>query len=120
AKPKESQLDEDKYIMASTISQIREKYFCANCEGSCWATKTGHVKLTGMHYTTWARAILNRLTDINTLSSHAIFTLLPNKRGIPNSQLSSQLSQQMPWQIPSQVLFQVSSQALSQMPSQIP
>jgi hypothetical protein len=43
--------------MASTISQIREKYFCANCEGSCWISKTGHIKLSSMHLTTWARAI---------------------------------------------------------------
>jgi len=43
--------------MASTISQIREKYFCANCEGSCWISKTGHIKLSSLHLTTWARAI---------------------------------------------------------------
>ncbi|CAG8455929.1 16461_t:CDS:2 [Dentiscutata heterogama] len=97
-KPKESQLDDDKRIMASTISQIREKYFCANCEGSCWATKTA---------------------DINASPSHAIFTLPPNKRRISNSQLSSQLSPQMSLQIPFQVLSQMSSQALTHIPSQM-
>ncbi|CAG8570328.1 33229_t:CDS:2, partial [Racocetra persica] len=34
-KPKESYLDDERHIMASTIAQICKKYFYASCEGSC-------------------------------------------------------------------------------------
>ncbi|CAG8603855.1 2471_t:CDS:2, partial [Dentiscutata erythropus] len=88
-KPKVSYLDDERHI----ISQIREKYYCANCEGSCWPTETGHIKLSGMHYTTWARAISNGIADINTPPCHAIFTLPPKPRGTSSSnQLSSNLN----------------------------
>ncbi|CAG8667461.1 14009_t:CDS:2 [Dentiscutata erythropus] len=134
-KPKESQLDDDKYIIASTISQLQEKYFSANCEGSCWVTKTGHIKLSGMHYTTWARAIINRLADIDTPPSHTIFISPSKVRGISNSNqsplqpllqpTSSQIPSQMHLQIPSQMslqmlLSQIDSQIPMQMPLQIP
>ncbi|CAG8781429.1 21372_t:CDS:2, partial [Dentiscutata erythropus] len=92
-KSKVSHLDDERHTTASIISQIREKYYCANCEESCWLTETGHIKLSGMHYTTWARAISNGIADINTPPCHAIFTLPPKPRGTSSSnQLSSNLN----------------------------
>ncbi|CAG8476442.1 17120_t:CDS:2 [Dentiscutata erythropus] len=49
--------DKDKLQMALIISTIHTKQQCDQCQEPCWPTENGHIKLTGNHYSTWARAV---------------------------------------------------------------
>ncbi|CAG8760005.1 1375_t:CDS:2, partial [Ambispora leptoticha] len=75
-------ITQNNYVLAYKVAKETGAGTQIINESSCWVTEAGHLKLTGMHYTTWAGAII---TDIDTPPSHAIFTSPPKIRGISNS-----------------------------------
>ncbi|CAG8476258.1 27766_t:CDS:2, partial [Dentiscutata erythropus] len=84
----ETSLDQSKRDLATIISILHEERFCNQCGTPCWPTDQGHIKLTGAHYTVWARSIINSFNDTTSPPNHSIFQAPPKPRGIKTNNAS--------------------------------
>ncbi|CAG8744266.1 18791_t:CDS:2, partial [Dentiscutata erythropus] len=73
---------------STIISILHEERFCNQCETPCWPTDQGYIKLTGAHYTVWARSIINGFNNTTSPPNHSIFQAPPKPKGIKTNNAS--------------------------------